>query len=102
MVPPLAQVSLPVVAEYRAAIEAETGRKAYSPASFEAFIAAKVFAEAVRRVGPALTRDALLLALAAMSYHDVGGHIVAFSRTGRQGSTRIYLMALTRDGELLH
>ncbi len=102
VVPPLAQISLPVVAEYRAAIEAETGRKAYSPASFEAFIAAKVFAEAVRRVGPALTRDALLLALAAMSYHDVGGHIVAFSRTNRQGSARNYLMALTRDGELLH
>ncbi len=102
VVPPLAQESLPVVAEYRAAIEAETGRKAYAPASFEAYIAAKVFAEAVRRVGPALTRDALLLALDAMSYHDVGGHAVGFSRTRRQGSERIYLMALTRDGQLLH
>lgn len=102
VVPPLAQVSLPVVAEYRAAIEAETGRKAYSPASFEAFIAAKVFAEAVRRAGPALTRDALLLALQAMTYHDAGGYVVSFSRTRRQGSARNYLMALTRDGELLH
>jgi ABC-type branched-subunit amino acid transport system substrate-binding protein len=102
VVPPLAQVSLPVVAEYRTAIEAETGRKAYSPASFEAFIAAKVFAEAVRRVGPAITRDALLLALAAMSYHDTGGHIVSFSRTSRQGSARNYLLLLTRDGDLLH
>lgn len=102
VVPPLAQESLPVVAEYRAAIEAETGRKAYSPASFEAYIAAKVFAEAVRRAGPALTRDALLLALDAMSYHDVGGHTVSFSRTRRQGSGRNYLLALTREGTLLH
>jgi len=102
VVPPLVQESLPVVAEYRAAIEAETGRKAYSPASFEAYIAAKVFAEAVRRVGPTLTRDALLLALDAMAYHDLGGHTVRFSRTRRQGSERIYLLALTRDGTLLH
>lgn len=102
VVPPLAQESLPVVAEYRAAIEAETGRKAYSPASFEAYIAARVLAEAVRRAGPALTRDALLQALDAMSYHDVGGYTVSFSRTRRQGSARHYLMALTREGKLLH
>jgi branched-chain amino acid transport system substrate-binding protein len=102
VVPPLAQESLPVVAEYRAAIEAETGRKVYSPASFEAYIAAKVFAEAVRRAGSTLTRDALLQALDAMSYHDVGGYIVSFSRTRRQGSARNYLMALTREGKLLH
>jgi ABC-type branched-subunit amino acid transport system substrate-binding protein len=102
VVPPLAQVSLPVVAEYRAAIEAETGRQAYSPASFEAFIAAKVFAEAVRRAGPALTRNALLLALAAMTYHDTGGHVVGYSRTRQQGSARNYLLLLTRDGDLLH
>ncbi|MGH8708694.1 MAG: ABC transporter substrate-binding protein, partial [Burkholderiales bacterium] len=102
VVPPLAQESLPVVAEYRAAIEAETGRKAYSPASLEAFIAAKVFAEAVRRVGPALTRDALLLALQAMTYHDAGGYVVSFSRTRRQGSARNYLLVLTREGTLLH
>jgi ABC-type branched-subunit amino acid transport system substrate-binding protein len=102
VVPPLAQVSLPVVAEYRAAIEAETGRKAYSPASFEAYLAAKVFAEALRRVGPGLTRDGLLLALDAMSYHDVGGYVVSFSRSNRQGSARNYLVALTREGKLLH
>jgi ABC-type branched-subunit amino acid transport system substrate-binding protein len=102
VVPPLAQVSLPVVAEYRAAIEAETGRKDYSPASLEAYLAARVLAEAVRRAGPALTRDALLLALDAMSYHDVGGYTVSFSRSNRQGSARNYLMALTREGKLLH
>jgi ABC-type branched-subunit amino acid transport system substrate-binding protein len=102
VVPPLAQVSLPVVAEYRAAIEAETGREAYSPASFETYIAAKVFAEAVRQAGPALTRESFLRALEAMSYHDAGGYSVSFSRTDRQGSARNYLMALTREGKLLH
>jgi branched-chain amino acid transport system substrate-binding protein len=102
VVPPLDRVSLPVVADFRAAFQGETGRKSYSPASLQAFIAAKVFAEAVRRAGPALTRGALLLALDAMSYHDAGGYTVGFSRNNRQGSARSYLMSLTRDGSLLH
>ncbi|MEO8717460.1 MAG: ABC transporter substrate-binding protein [Burkholderiales bacterium] len=102
VVPPLDRVSLPVVAEYRAAFEAETGRKTYSPACLQAFIAAKVFAEAVRRAGPALTRNALLQALDSMSYYDAGGYTVSYSRSNRQGSARNYLMALTRDGKLLH
>jgi len=102
VVPPLERLSLPVVAEYRAAFAAETGRDAYSPASLQAFIAAKVFAEALRRVGPAPTRDALMLALGSMSYHDAGGYIVRYSRNGRQGSARIFLQSLARDGTLLH
>ncbi len=102
VVPPIERTSLPIVAEYRTAMQAETGREDFSPASFEAYIAAKVFAEAVRRAGPALTRDALLLALEAMSVYDTGGYTVGFSRTNRQGSSRIELLAIGRDGKLLH
>ncbi len=76
VVPPLERISLPVVAEYRAAIDAETGRKAYSAASLEAYIGAKVFAEAVRRAGPALTREALMQALESMSAYDAGGYLL--------------------------
>ena len=32
----------------------------------------------------------------------LGGYTVGFSRSNRQASTRNYLMALTRDGKLLH
>ena len=102
VVPPLERISLPVVAEYRAAFEAETGGKDYSPASLEAYIAAKVFAEAVRRAGPALTREALLLALEAMSAYDAGGYLVGYSRSNHQGSARTELLAIGRDGALLH
>lgn len=102
VVPPIERTSLPIVAEYRAAMEAETGRQDFSPASLETYIAAKVFAEAVRRSGPALTRDALLRALEAMSAYDTGGYSVGFSRTNRQGSSRIELLAIGRDGKLLH
>jgi branched-chain amino acid transport system substrate-binding protein len=102
VVPPLDQISLPVVAEYRAAYDAETGAPAYSPASFEAFLGAKVLVEAMRRVGPSPTKDKLRLALEAMSAHDTGGHLIHYSRNARRGSDRIYLLAIGRDGGLLH
>ena len=102
VVPPLAQVSLPIVSEYRAALEAETGRAAHDPRSLEAYIAAKVFSESVRRAGPGLSREALWRALDAMSFYDAGGYTVAFSRNRRQGSARVYLMAIGQDGKLLH
>ena len=102
VVPPLERISLPVVAGYRVAFEAETGGQDYSPASLEAYIAAKVFAEAVRRAGPALTREALLLALEAMSVYDAGGYVLGYSRSNHQGSARIELLTIGRDGGLLH
>lgn len=102
VVPPLEQVSLPVVAEYRAALEADTGRKAFAPGSLESYLIAKIFAESIRRTGPGLSRDALLRTLQAMSYYDSGGYTVSYSRTRRQGSARIYLMAIGGDGKLLH
>jgi len=102
VVPPLDRISLPVVSEYRSAYEAETGAPLYSPASLESFMGAKVLVEALRRAGPDPSRDKLRLALEAMSENDTGGHLIHYSRTSRQGSDRIYLLAIGRDGGLLH
>jgi len=102
VVPPLERISLSVVAEYRAAMEAETGRKARSAASLESFIAAKVFAEAVRRAGPSLTREALMPALESMTAYDAGGYLLRFGRGNRHGSSHAELIAIGRDGNLLH
>lgn len=102
VVPPLERISLPVVAEYRAAMQAETGRKATSAISLEAFIAAKVFAEAVRRAGRSLTREALIQALESMTAYDAGGYVLRFGRGDRHGSAHTELIAVGRDGNLLH
>jgi branched-chain amino acid transport system substrate-binding protein len=102
VVPPLERVSLPLIAEYRAAMQAETGRQAYSAASLEAFIGAKVFAEAVRRAGPSLTRESLLRALETMSPYDAGGVLMSFGRGDRHGSSQTEMIAIGRDGQLLH
>jgi ABC-type branched-subunit amino acid transport system substrate-binding protein len=102
VVPPLERIALPVVAEYRAAYAKETGGKAYSTASFEAYLGAKVFAEAVRRAGPTLTRDTLMQAVETMTAYDAGGYLLAYGRGDRHGSSRIDLLAIGRDGALLH
>jgi ABC-type branched-subunit amino acid transport system substrate-binding protein len=102
VVPPLERVSLPVVADYRRAYQAETRRRDFTPASLEAYIAAKVLAEAIRRAGPELTREAFVLALDAMTFYDAGGHVVGFSRSRRQGSATVYLQLIDSRGALLH
>ncbi len=102
VVPPLERVSLPLVAEYRAAMEAETGRKSWSAASLEAYLGAKVFAEAVRRAGPALTRETLMQALETMAPYDAGGFRLSYGRGDRHGSSQSELVAIGRDGNLLH
>jgi hypothetical protein len=56
----------------------------------------------VRRAGPALTREALLRALETMSPYDAGGYLLAYGRGDRHGSSRIDLLAIGRDGALLH
>jgi ABC-type branched-subunit amino acid transport system substrate-binding protein len=102
VVPSPERTALPLVAEYRAAYGREAGGKAFSARSLEAYLGAKVFAEAVRRAGPALTREALLRALETMSPYDAGGYLLAYGRGDRHGSSRIDLLAIGRDGALLH
>ena len=102
VVPPLERISLPLVAEYREAYAKETGGKPFSAASLEACLGARVFAEAARRAGPTLTRDALMQALETMTAYDVGGYLVDYGRGDRHGSARIDLLVIGRDGALVH
>lgn len=96
VVPPPSKQSVPVVAEYRAAIEKHLGRKEYSFTSLESFIAAKVTVEALRRAGPKLTREAFMQALDALSY-DAGGYIVGFTPTNHNGSSFVELTIIGKD-----
>jgi ABC-type branched-subunit amino acid transport system substrate-binding protein len=89
--------SIPVVREYQAAMEAAFGKRDFSYQSFEAYIAAKVLVEGMRRAGPSLTRESLLRGLDAVQNHDVGGYIVSFSPTNHNGSSFVSLSILGRD-----
>ncbi len=102
VVPPFSRLSVPVVAEYRAAIESLLGKKVYSFTSLEAFIAAKVTAEAIRRAGPKLTREAFMQALDNMSNYDAGGYVIGFSPTNHNGSAFVELTIIGKDGQFKH
>jgi ABC-type branched-subunit amino acid transport system substrate-binding protein len=97
VVPPPTKRSVPVVQEYQIAIEKHLGKKEYSFTSLEAFIAAKVAVEALRRAGPKLTRENFMEALDRMKSYDAGGYTVNFSPTDHNGSTYVELTVIGRD-----
>lgn len=100
--PPFARVSLPVVAEYRAAMEKYAGRKDFSFTSVEAYISAKVVAEALRRAGPKLTREDFMQALNGMSRFDTGGYTVGFAPDNHNGSSFVELTIIGKDLQFKH
>jgi ABC-type branched-subunit amino acid transport system substrate-binding protein len=89
--------SIPVVREYHAAMEALMKKKDFSYTSFESYIAAKVLVEGVRRAGPQITREKLLMALDTIKDYDAGGYMVSFSPTNHNGSNFVSLSILGRD-----
>jgi branched-chain amino acid transport system substrate-binding protein len=97
VVPPPTKRALRVVQEYQAAIEKLTGRKEYSFTSFEAYIGAKVMAEAMRRAGPRLTREAFERELEGLREFDAGGYTVDFSSTRHNGSSFVELTVIGKD-----
>jgi len=102
VVPPFAKASLPIVAEYRAAMDKQFGDKVYSFTSLESYISAKVAAEAMRRAGPKLTREGFEKALDAMSDYDVGGYAVGFSPTNHNGSSYVELTVISKGPQFKH
>jgi len=97
VVPPPNKQSVPVVAEYRTAIEKQLGRKEYSFTSLESYIAAKVTVEAIRRAGPKLTRESFMQALDNLSSYDTGGYTVGFTPTNHNGSSFVELTIIGKD-----
>jgi ABC-type branched-subunit amino acid transport system substrate-binding protein len=98
VVPPYARASVAIVKEYQSAIEKQLGKKDYSFTSLEAYIGAKVLAEAIRRAGANLTRESLLKALNGMQNFNLGGFTVEFSPTNHNGSRFVELTAIGRKG----
>jgi branched-chain amino acid transport system substrate-binding protein len=100
--PPFARVALPVVAEYRAAMEKYAGRKDFSFTSVEAYISAKLVAEALRRAGPKLTREDFMQALNGMSGFDAGGYTIGFAPNNHNGSSFVELTIIGKDLHFKH
>ncbi len=99
VVPSPRSVTLPIVKEYLSAIDTSDQSPSYE--SLEGFIAAKTFAEAVRRAGKTFDSAALQKTLASMTDYDVGGFCVNLRGGVRDAARSIDLVTVTADGKVL-
>ena len=99
VVPSPRSSATPIVKEYLAAIDTSDQTPSYE--SLEGFIAAKTFAEAVRRAGKSADKASLQKAMASMTDYDVGGFRINL-RAGIRDSVRaIDLVTITPDGKIV-
>lgn len=93
-------VGTPVVKEYQKIFGAYNGKPDFSFTSLEGFIAAKLFAEGLRRAGPGpkLTRENFISALESAGTIDLGGFSVSYGPEDRSGSRFVELTIITKNG----
>ena len=89
----------PISGEYLAAVRAKQGR-APNYSGIEGFVAAKVFAEGVRRAGRNLTREGFITAVQGIQNLQLGGFSVDFGPKKHTGSRFVEMTLLTEDGRV--
>ncbi|HOY37140.1 MAG TPA: ABC transporter substrate-binding protein [Piscinibacter sp.] len=90
-----------VAGEYLAAGKAAQGDK-FEPnySSMEGFVAARTFAEGLKRAGANAGTDGLITGLESLRDLNLGGFFVDFSPTRHTGSKYVDLTILTADGHV--
>ncbi|MEM8554234.1 MAG: ABC transporter substrate-binding protein [Pseudomonadota bacterium] len=91
-------VSLPVVAEYQAAIKAVDPAAEPDFVSLEGYITGRVALHALESVGPELTREAYLAALGNLGTLDFGGVTLTYGPGDNQGSDSVFLTKIMTGG----
>ena len=97
--------SSPLATEYLAAISAVSATNkdiSANYSSMEGYVAAKIFAEALRRTGRNATREAFIGAAESMSNFQLGGFNVNFAPNQHTASKYVDLTVLTADGRVRH
>jgi ABC-type branched-subunit amino acid transport system substrate-binding protein len=89
-----------IAREYIDAVRQTGGDASANYSSMEGYVAAKVFAEGVRRAGGPVTREGLVNGLETMQRFDLGGFQVSFNNRDHQGSDFVDVSMLTGDGKV--
>lgn len=69
--------------------------------AFEGFVTAKVVVEALRRVGPALTREKFVQALETLRNFDLGGPRLTYTPMNHLGLNRVEITLIGRNGRIV-
>ncbi|MDB5869939.1 MAG: transporter permease [Polaromonas sp.] len=98
VVPSPYNVALPITREFAQAAK-QAGNVQVNFSSMEGYLAAKVFAEGLRRGGKA-TREALITGLESIHEQSFGGFSVSFSSANHVASNFVELSMLSGDGRV--
>jgi ABC-type branched-subunit amino acid transport system substrate-binding protein len=100
IVPSPADRAIGVVRDYQEMLKkAKLEDGGYS--GLEAYIAARILVEGLKRAGKAPTRAALIAALEGMKNYDLGGDIVSFTADDHVGRRFVELTIVGRDGRFM-
>lgn len=88
-----------LVAEYQTAVQRAGGGMRPNYTGMEAFLAAKVMSEGLRRMGR-LSRDSLVAALEGLQNYNPGGFALKFAPGKHVASNFVELSMLTGDGKV--
>ena len=86
--------SVPVVKEYRKAIEQAKAEPGFG--TLEGYIAAKVTVEGLRRAGRKLDREAFIKAMESLDAYDAGGFKISYGPENHNGSKFVDLTIISR------
>ena len=89
-----------IAREYLDAVKRSGSKNPPNYSSMEGYVAARVFAEGIKRGGRAVTREALVGALEGLQRLDLGGFTVGFGPAKHTGSSFVELTVLTEDGKV--
>lgn len=100
IVPSPAERAIGVVRDYQDMLKkAKLEDGGYS--GLEAYIAARILVEGLKRAGKAPTRASLIAALEGMKNYDLGGDIVSFTSDDHVGRRFVELTIVGRDGRFM-
>ena len=91
--------SLPVVAEYQAALRRIDSSATPSFVSLEGYLAGRLAAEGLRLAGPEPTREGFLQSLKTSGEIDLSGFSLTYGMNDNQGSDRVYLTVIDENGD---
>ena len=89
-----------IAGEYLNAVKGSKTPHTPNYSGMEGFVAAKVFAEGLRRAGKTPSRESFIQAIESMQAFDLGGFTVDFSSKKHVGSSMVELTLLGPDGKV--
>jgi len=99
VVPQPWDTSLPVVAEYQAALTAVDPAAEPGFVTLEGYFAGRLTIAALEKAGKALTRESFMEAMQNLGTVDLGGIALTYGPGDNQGSDEVFMTRITANGE---